>query len=159
MRPVILIERFAYAPHGVLGRCTVSTAPGLRLWAVEPPWVGNTPYKSCIPEGAYPAHRYTWLQKPGAEWQLEGVPGRTAITFHVGNHQADLAGCIALGTGLGGFWIDGEFLLGVTHSRDAMREFNQALRPAEAALVVVTFTADRPAGANLRALAEGGLQV
>jgi hypothetical protein len=66
---------------------------------LEPPWRGNEPRRSCIPEGAYPV---VFRQEPGSKYRYRhlhvlGVPGRSLILVHIGNTPADTLGCILPG--------------------------------------------------------------
>lgn len=90
----LTLTRFAYTPDGTLGRmgpyCTL-----------EEEWQDNRPNVSCIPTGTYRCERRFYNR--GGYWTFEvtGVPGRSAILFHVGNRETDTAGCILLGTRFG----------------------------------------------------------
>ena len=66
----------------------------------ERPWVGNAPDISCIPHGRYQVKR---VKKPkhGLCWEIQAVPGRLAILFHLGNTIRDVRGCIAVGEEFG----------------------------------------------------------
>ena len=66
-------------------------------FGVENPWMDNQTFVSCIPAGTYKA--FTRVGSNGNVIELEDVPGRTHIQFHVGNTAADVDGCIAVGMG------------------------------------------------------------
>ena len=66
-------------------------------FGVENPWMDNQTHVSCIPAGTYKA--FTRVGSNGNVIELEDVPGRTHIQFHVGNTAADVDGCIAVGMG------------------------------------------------------------
>lgn len=51
----------------------------------------------CIPEGWYIAKRYNSPANKRIVWQLEDVPHRTNIQFHIANWPYELKGCIAPG--------------------------------------------------------------
>lgn len=71
---------------------------GARLicYTLEPPWMNNEQFVSCIPPGVY---RAVWQKSPGHGWcyGLLNVPGRTEILFHAGNYLRDTEGCILPG--------------------------------------------------------------
>lgn len=99
----LTLERFAYTPHGTLGRLCLPS--GIELYTVEPPWQNNEPNVSCIPEGKYTVGR----NKTGRfqYYGVKDVPGRSAIEFHPANYyinpqanRQELHGCIAPGFGL-----------------------------------------------------------
>lgn len=82
-----------YYPGGTNG---VLRLGGIRqCFTIELPWLGNTPRRSCIPEGRYrlqkrysPRHRDHLL--------VSGVPHRSLILIHPANNALrELAGCIA----------------------------------------------------------------
>ncbi len=75
---------------------------------MECPWLGNTPYISCIPAGDY--YMRPWISpKHGACYYLESVDqsgddavglhhgSRTECLWHVANKASELKGCIAGG--------------------------------------------------------------
>lgn len=51
----------------------------------------------CFEEGWYVAKRYNSPVNKRIVWQLEDVPGRTNIQFHIANWPHELKGCIAPG--------------------------------------------------------------
>lgn len=63
-------------------------------FTVERSQTGDHP---CIPEGTYTAKRYDSPKHGPNTWQLENVPNRTNIQFHVANWPRELLGCIAPG--------------------------------------------------------------
>lgn len=112
----LTLSRFAYSPIGVFGSLLVG---GHQLYSVERPWLDNRPVISCIPEGIYTCVPKAFIHGGYPAVEVTGVPGRTAILFHIGNTINDLKGCIALGFGLGS--IDG--LWAVTASKAAFDHF------------------------------------
>ena len=76
-----------------------------------------------MPASANPNH--------GISWEVQAVPGRTDILFHVGNDELDSDGCILVGYGFS------EFRHGITSSRIAYRRFVRFLaRVTEFTLVI-----------------------
>lgn len=63
---------------------------------LERPWDNNRPKTSCIPPGLYHC-----IPHSGAKfkhvWELQDVPGRSAILIHAGNTIADIEGCLLIG--------------------------------------------------------------
>jgi hypothetical protein len=104
------LERFAYGPEATLGRLILD---GALFYTIERPWLDNTPFKSCIPEGVYRVEPYSSPKYPDV-WELKEVPERTHILIHAANHAKDVQGCIGPGMGLapGAWWV--------THSQNAM---------------------------------------
>lgn len=68
---------------------------------LEPPWKNNKPTESCIPPGAYECFRRVTQSNLTAghpdTFEVENVPDRSAILFHVGNFPVQTEGCIILG--------------------------------------------------------------
>ena len=80
---IIRIEQGDEGTFGALllkGKCFCST--------LELPWLNNTPYTSCIPDGKYICTLFN-SPKHGLVWQINDVPGRTVIEIHSANsiHQ------------------------------------------------------------------------
>lgn len=73
-----------------------------RLRSLELPWRGNRRQRSCIPQGRYRCRMVT-SPKFGRVYQVQDVPGRSAIFIHSANLAGDvdqgwdsqLHGCIA----------------------------------------------------------------
>jgi hypothetical protein len=110
-----LIER-TYSRSGTIG--SLSDAHGHLCYTIERPRTGDHP---CIPEGTYTAKRYNSPKHGPNTWQLENVPGRENIQFHIANWPRELLGCIAPGMETG---TDPETgAPGVTGSRAAYNRF------------------------------------
>lgn len=101
----VLIVREGYTDQGTFGRLY---ATGLVLRTLELPWRENRTGISCIPVGVYNCHlRYSPRFKK-CLYEVQGVPGRSAILIHAANFAGDrklgfrseLNGCIALGLGM-----------------------------------------------------------
>jgi hypothetical protein len=87
------ISSSPYVTQGVL----IDTLSGLPLCVtLENPWKGNTPYISCIPTGIYKCKPYT-SDKHRDVYEIEEVPARSVILFHIGNTEDDTQGCILPG--------------------------------------------------------------
>jgi len=70
-----------YTPWATLG---FLGGPGIECRTLEPPWAGNEPYESCIPEGIYRWQRHN-SPRHGETLCLQDVLGRTGILIHVAN--------------------------------------------------------------------------
>jgi hypothetical protein len=69
---------------------------------LELPWKDDAPNVSCIPLGTYTVKM---MYSPHFKRDMPhvlGVPGRTDILFHNGNHDYDSLGCVILGMTLSG---------------------------------------------------------
>lgn len=103
---------------------------------LELPWVDNEHGKSCIPPGAYVAHRFPSPRRGYDVFELDGVPDRGDIELHIGNLPHDSEGCILLGTAFG--QINGQ--PGIVGSGDGFRAFMQAMRTIDTFTLTITDT-------------------
>lgn len=125
----ITLTRFAYSPDGTFGR--LELPGGWSCFTVEKPWLSNSPYESCIPDGVYDLKR---RRSPVVErtsggdyvegWEVFDVPGRTYIMIHPGNWPRNFEGCIGVGTK---YMVirdpaDGQWKNGVSSSRNAFAQ-------------------------------------
>jgi len=110
-----IIERI-YKDKGTQGKQYDSNGNFL-FYTIERSRTGDHP---CIPEGVYVASRYNSPKHGPNTWQLEDVPGRTHIQFHIANWPHELLGCIGPGMALATS-PDGE--PGVSRSREAYSTF------------------------------------
>lgn len=94
------LTRTEQGEDGTFG--TLNDENGLALCCTcEPPPSGPHP---CIPEGIYVVIPHDTPAHPDV-WELQDVPGRTAILIHDGNTEHDTLGCIICGDRMG--WING----------------------------------------------------
>ena len=110
----MILTRFASFDDRTIGRLEYE---GETFWTVERPWLNNTPFKSCIPDGTYPMRRHDSPRFGPNMWEIFGVPNRTYILLHVANSSRDVVGCVGLGSSLYGD------LSGVASSRKAIEKF------------------------------------
>jgi hypothetical protein len=123
------LKRAPSAPYGTVG--ALLREDGSRVaWALELPWRDNVRGESCIPAG-----RYLCVDrlspKFGRAYEVVGVPGRSNILVHAGNHagrpspplESDVLGCVLLGTYLG--TLRGQ--LAVLVSRPAVAAFRREM--------------------------------
>lgn len=90
---------------------------GMKLWTVERPWLNNRRRVSCIPDGSYPCAPRRFHRGGYEAIEIQEVPDRSYIMFHIANSCDELAGCVAPGMGRGvhkGKWA-------VTNSTGAFR--------------------------------------
>ena len=62
----------------------------------EDPWNDNRKQISCVPAGTYSFKKFNGTRFKDV-WDLQGVPGRSAILIHAGNTIDDTHGCILVG--------------------------------------------------------------
>lgn len=89
---------------------------GVACRTLELPWRNNASNISCIPEGVYglsPVYSNTF----GSILAVSGVPGRSLVRVHSGNHTGHTHGCILTGKRIGTF--QGRPF--IFNSRDALR--------------------------------------
>lgn len=112
----LILERFAYTPHGTFGRLKTR---GFECFTVERPWVNNEPSDSCIPEGWYKI-KLGWYNKGNyAAYEVENCYNRSHIKIHIGNTMKNVTGCIALGSELG--YVDSKWA--VLSSKNTYHKF------------------------------------
>ena len=90
------------AEHGTFGALLLRNR--VFCWTLELTWLNNREDVSCIPTGLYTlSPRFTWkgVEKYGPTYQVDAVPGRTAILIHPANVDQQLLGCIAVGETIG----------------------------------------------------------
>lgn len=73
---------------------------------LENEWKQNEKNISCIPNGCYSLHKTENRRTFGGmliplTYEVEEVPGRSGILFHIGNYESDTSGCILLGR----YWL------------------------------------------------------
>ena len=112
---------------GTFGNATFKTG----VWSsLELPWRDNLPDRSCVQAGLFVA-RWRFSSKFGCDlYELEGVPGRSAVEIHIANfagdvdlgYQSDLEGCICLGRS------EGDLLNHMDILQECVRESGPAFR-------------------------------
>lgn len=131
---------------------TLRLADGTEYVTLELPWRGNATGASCIPPGTYQVAMRN-SPKFGQIYEVQNVPGRTAILIHSGNVAGDeskgynshVEGCILLGLNKGK--VGGQ--KAVQQSRAAITQFNEKMRGQPFTLSVIG------AGANTSAKSVG----
>ena len=131
---IITLNRFGYTPFGTFGELTVH---GWRCFTLERYWKNNTRNISCIPTGSYIMQLGLFMRStPEPEddypaYELQDVPGRSAIKIHKGNTIDDSRGCILVGAWLGSLgkkWA-------VTESRKAYEGFMRQMAGVPEAVI------------------------
>jgi len=137
MRTATLV-RVTSDATGTFGNIT--TDSGLSLVTLELPWLDDRPAVSCIPAGVY---KVQWTSHPLHGWvyQVENVPGRSAILIHSANIPEQLLGCIAVGEQVVMFPA-GTFpninipLKGINHSKQALINFDADMAQSDITLTI-----------------------
>lgn len=114
---------------------------------LENPWLGNTPYISCVPAGDYFIKPYI-SQRHGACYYLESVDqtdttknvglyngSRTECVIHSANKPSEMVGGIAVGQYNG--VVEGE--IAIMNSIKTMRDFYQILDGFDYQLTIERF--------------------
>lgn len=131
---------------------TLRLPDGTEFCTLELPWRGNATGASCIPPGTYQVAMRN-SPKFGQIYEVQNVPGRTAILIHSGNVAGDkdkgynshVEGCILLGLNKGK--VGGQ--KAVQQSRAAIAQFNEKMGGRPFTMSVVG------AGANTSAKSVG----
>lgn len=64
---------------------------------LEKPWKQNERGVSCIPAGTYQV-KWGHMNKANVDrYELQSVPGRSAIFIHTGNYVTEIRGCLLFG--------------------------------------------------------------
>lgn len=100
MEAHLKLVRFGYDPEATLGRLYYPDGRSKFVYTLEPPWRGNEPFESCIPEGLYRITRDTFRGE--LNFRLHGVLDRTDIEIHFGNWPRDTKGCPLVGQAVRG---------------------------------------------------------
>lgn len=132
MTTTVLLERFAYTPHGTFGKLSVGP---FECFTVENPVGTNRPFVDCIPEGCYPLVLEHSAKFEKHLWELKNVPGRNETKVHNANTHTEVEGCIGVGKDLG--FVNG--LWAVTSSRLTLVRFMDAMHGVPDAEILIHF--------------------
>lgn len=113
-----------------------------RCATLEPPWMGNCPFLSRIPEGWYKMFRSRYEKGDYDTWELADVPGRAEVKPHIGNYWTDTDGCQLLGREA----KMGRPTFEITNSKETHAEFMAQMAPAENPVLVVLDETRAPLG-------------
>lgn len=94
----LTLHRFLSGSDGTFGVMTFRERP--ICVTCENPWFNNQKSVSCIPNGTYSCIPFSGKKYKNV-WELEDVPGRSAILIHQGNTHKDTYGCILVGNSFG----------------------------------------------------------
>jgi hypothetical protein len=95
----LYLKRYSSTPLGTFGKLWLSDDNW--IYTIERPWLQNVRNLSCIQAGDYPLKKRHYYRGGYTALQIEGVPQRSYILFHIGNTMHDVEGCIAVGFELG----------------------------------------------------------
>lgn len=123
-----LVIRHKMTDKETLGRMYIIDDTGKAaaiLCTLELPWRDNQRQISCVPEGEYEVS-LSWSRKFNMNlYVLSGVPNRSGIMIHSGNHTSQIEGCILVGLNFADINADG--ITDVIESRKALNKVHTAL--------------------------------
>lgn len=128
----VKLYRLEFGVEEILG--VLQVGGSLICFTLELPWKNNQRKISCIPAGEYPLSRAYSPRFDKSMWHVFSVFGRGGILFHIGNTAADTEGCILLGMTNG--FMEGK--RAVLRSADALKIFEEALRPSDHASLLIS---------------------
>lgn len=135
-RTIILLRNNNRNKFQSLGRLKVVSGDGTTLYSensLERGWLDNKQMESCVPANTYRIVLEWSNRFKKFLWEIKGVPNRSECKIHAANYWNQLNGCIALGLGLAD--INGDGLLDVTRSKDAMKSFHAAMGEQTEAII------------------------
>jgi len=101
---------------------------------LERPWKNNAHNISCIPKGEYTV-KWTFSPKfMRYTYEVQNVPKRSGIRFHLGNYFTDISGCFLLGNGYKDLNKDGR--LDIINSTVTIKTFEQLLNKQDFKLII-----------------------
>lgn len=107
---------------------------GFKCNTLERPWKNNTINISCIPKGEYTV-KWTFSPKfMRYTYEVQSVPKRSGIRFHVGNYFTQIAGCFLLGSGYKDLNTDGR--LDIINSTITIKQFETLLNKQDFKLII-----------------------
>lgn len=117
----IILTRISSTKYGTFGVLVDTLNYFPFATTIERPWLENKSNVSSIPSGTYTCKRVT-RPKHGECFEVQDVPDRFAILFHVANYPENVQGCIGVASG---FFASGkgEHPAMVTASKNGMLEF------------------------------------
>ena len=83
-----------YTPLQTTGTLIFGENPAVDIKTIEKPNLDNRPMVSCIPEGEYLCKWSHMAEHNVDHYELQNVPGRTAIFIHIATTVNDVLGCI-----------------------------------------------------------------
>lgn len=140
MESQLKLIRFDYNETATLGKLYYPDGRSWFLYTMEPPWVGNEPFESCIPEGLYRITRDDFKGEY-ENFRLHGVHGRTDIELHAGDVVGHTQGCPLIGERLEGALAAGWKFTGL--SRRALDTLMKGC-PFDEGTILVTSSTGRP---------------
>jgi len=134
----IQVIRLSYGKVQTIGRLMLlNENDGIinSYWTMELPWKNNQRNVSCIPENTYTAVKHQSPKFGDSLW-LQDVAGRSEILVHPANYYHDLLGCIGVGNDLKD--IDGDKMMDITDSRNAVNELIGSIEKNEIEIEIIT---------------------
>jgi len=125
------LSRIEQSGHGTIGVLRIEKE--VQCFVLEKRSLLIAPRLSCIPPGVYICKRIT-SPRHGKTFEIEDVPGRTHILFHIGNTDSDTEGCLLLGRRPG--YINGK--RGILESRLAFYDFMTRLNGVDEFNLTIT---------------------
>lgn len=130
---MIILERIRDTGNVTMTLGSIQTqSQRFEFAAIEPSWINNVKYVSCIPEGRYigkkhhsPTHGHCIL--------IQGVTNREHILMHAGNFYKQTEGCIMPGERFA--YVNDDHIIDVASSKAMMDKMMAAL-PDEFAVYV-----------------------
>jgi Family of unknown function (DUF5675) len=92
----MILQRIKEDLFGTLGELLFDDRSRTGVYTLEQPWRNNEHDVSCIPLGEYLCISHNSPHFHDV-WEVNDVPGRTAILIHAGNTVKDTHGCILVG--------------------------------------------------------------
>lgn len=106
----------------------------LNFVTLEPEWLDNQKFISCIPKGEYTA-RVRYSKRYGRHLEII-VPDRDLILMHWGNYRKNTNGCILSGNGFKDINQDG--MIDITSSRKTMSRIMNRIKDYEDIIISIT---------------------
>jgi len=95
----VTIKRTHHLPEATLGQLFIEDVTHSPIFTLENP-ERETNTDNRIPAGSYKCRPYSGSKYTDV-YEVQNVPGRSAILFHWGNTEKDTLGCILLGNRTG----------------------------------------------------------
>lgn len=120
----VRVRRFSESEQSTTGELSVD-GEDVSGYTLEPPGPSSTTEGSGlrIPAGEYDLVPFNSESHPNV-FQVDNVPGRSAILIHIGNYPGDTAGCLLPGTSYGtdAVWSSGQMM---NTLRDTLQSYDR----------------------------------
>lgn len=108
---------------------------GFSAKTLERPWKNNQKDISCIPKGQYTCKWTRSFRFPLGSYEVQNVPNRSGIRFHLGNYFFDVDGCILLGDSFSDINKDGK--VDVLNSKITISKFESFMNRQDFNLKII----------------------